>query len=365
MTMKQLLKYTVAAGILLILGACGNKEDENEVETAKSVPIHTIRAKDTIIKQTFVANIQANKHVEITARIEGILEKIYIDEGQTIKKNQPLFKINDSEFRIELSKATASYNSAIADAKVAEVEVERVQLLVDKKVIAVSELQLAKSKHNALKAKVEQALAEKSAAEKRISYTLITAPFDGVVERLPLKEGSLVAMGSLLTTISDIHAMYAYFTLSEQDYFRLIQLKEKPESEKVELILPDGSLYPHAGNLQFAVSEIEESTGSITFRANFPNPNNILKHGASAKLLIEQALKNVILIPQKAVFEVQDKNYVFMLGANNTIKQHAILPIGRIASFYQIQEGLKGNDQIVLEGIQNLRDGDTISPIKQ
>src|SRR5690606_26214769 len=188
-----------------------------------------------------------------------------------------------------------SYNSAIADAKVAEVEVERVQLLVDKKVVAVSELQLAKSKHNALKAKVEQALAEKSAAERRISYTLMTAPFDGIVERLPLKEGSLVSMGSLLTTVSDNHSMYAYFTLSEQDYFRLIQLKEKPENDKVALILPDGSLYEHNGKLQFAVSEIEESTGNITFRASFPNPNNILKHGASAKLIIEQPVKNAIL----------------------------------------------------------------------
>jgi membrane fusion protein (multidrug efflux system) len=351
----------MALPILALLQACTSDSKPKNNEDERSFPVIAVVEKDTVLDIPYVADIQANKNVEVHSRTEGLLEKIYIKEGEYVRQGQLLFKINDSELQIELSKAKASYNSAQADAKVAHVEVERVQTLVDKKVITKTELDLAIAKYNAAKARAEVALAEKNAVQKRISYSEIRSPFSGVVDRIPLKEGSLVAPNSLLTTLSDIYTVYAYFNISENEY---LQLREDSSSayqlNDIKLLLPNGSQYPHSGKLSNAESEVDVNTGNIAYKVQFPNPNNILRHGSSGKILIRQSIPKAIMVPQKAVFEIQDKNYVFLLDKNNVAKQKGISVSQRLADYYVVNEGLKMGDRVVLEGIQSIRDGQTV-----
>lgn len=349
--------------VCLLFTACKNDKNDKGKKEDRSFPIQQLAERDTVLHIPYVADIQANKNVEVHSRTEGIIDKIYITEGQHVHKGQLLFKINDSELQIELSKATAFYNSAMADARVAAVEAERVQTLVDKKIITQTELDLAKAKHKAVLAKADVALAEKNAVAKRISYTSIHSPFTGVVDRIPLKEGSLVAPNSLLTTLSDIHSVYAYFNISENEY---LQLAENDTDDfrlnDIRLMLPNGASYPYHGKLSSAESEIDENTGNIAYKVKFDNPDGILRHGASGKIFITRAIPKAILIPQKAVFEIQDKNYVFVMGKDSVVTQKGIEVLQRLADSYVVGEGLSANDRVVLEGIQSLRAGQKIVP---
>lgn len=355
----------IACAFTALLASCKNQNEQTKDSDIKTLPVYTIAARDTVVDIPYVADIQANRNVEVHSRTEGLLDKIYIKEGQQVHKGQLLFKINDSELQIELSKARAAYNSAQADAKVAQVEAERVQTLVDKKVITKTELDLARAKHNAALAKADVALSEKNAVTKRISYTSVHSPFTGVVDRIPLKEGSLVAPNSLLTTLSDIHTIYAYFNISENEYLHLAANDSHDyDLNAIKLVLPNGNAYPFSGKLSSAESEIDENTGNIAYKVQFENPQGILRHGASGKILITRAFPKAIMVPQKAVFEIQDKNYVFLLNAENVVKMTGVEVSQRIADNYLVLSGLKENDRIVLEGIQSLRDGQKIQPKK-
>lgn len=351
----------IAGAFMALLASCGNQNEKTKEDEVKTLPVYVVTARDTIVEVPYVADIQANRNVEVHSRTEGLLEKSYIKEGQHVNKGQLLFKINDSELQIELSKATAAYNSAKADAKVAQVEAERVQTLVDKKVITKTELDLARAKYNAALAKAEVALSEKNAVSKRISYTSIHSPFTGVVDRLPLKEGSLVGPNSLLTTLSDIHTIYAYFNISENEYLQLAgNTTHDYNLDAIKLVLPNGNSYPFPGKLSSAESEIDENTGNIAYKVQFENPQGILRHGASGKILITRSFPKAILIPQKAVFEIQDKNYVFLVNNEGVVKMTGVTTSQRIADNYLVLSGLKAGDRIVLEGIQSIRDGQKI-----
>jgi membrane fusion protein (multidrug efflux system) len=357
----------IIAAAMIFHTACtsGNASNKGPVKEQKSYPVVPVLLKDTILQLQYVADIQARKNVELHARVEGVLEKIYVDEGQNVSKGQLLFKINDEELLIQRKKTIALLNSAKAEAKVAEVEKERVSLLVEKKIVSATELDLANAKLNALKARISVAEAEKAAVEKQISYTAVHSPFDGIIDRLPLKAGSLLSNGSLLTTISDIHSMHAYFNVPENEYFRLVQANELNNNYEIKLILADGSTYKHSGKTETSESEIDDETGSIAFRVNFPNPERILKHGASGTLVISKPVSDAIMIPQKAVFEIQDKNYVYVLGVDNKVRMTPFEPAQRISDFYIVRSGLKGNERIVYEGIQSIRDGETIKPVSK
>lgn len=343
--------------------ACKSNSSDDESSTeVKNIPVINVFPTDTIIPVVYVADIHSVKNVEIHPRIAGILEKIYISEGQQVTAGQIMFKINDSELQIELNRATAAYNSVLAEMKVAEVERGRVEALVGKKVIPHSELELIQAKYNAANAKVQQALAEKNAVAKRISYTEIRAPFSGIVDRFQFREGSLVNEMSLLTTVSDNSSMYAYFNVSEKIYFDMMNNGGEDEVEKVRLVLPNGEPYKHHGVIKPAESEIDGTTGSIAYKVAFANPNYLLRHGASGKLILDQPVRGAFLIPQKSVWEIQDKYYVFVVDKNNKVKTRVVHPFNRVANYFIITSGLSEGEQIVFEGVKLLRDGDEIQP---
>jgi RND family efflux transporter MFP subunit len=368
MTTHKFIKFT---GLMLVTGlilaGCSANSNKSAPTDTLELPVVTLKTKDTSLQAAYVADIQAVKNVEIRARVRGFLEKIYIDEGMAVKQGQLLFKLNDQDFRVALSSAKAALSNAVADAEATELEIERVKMLVNKKVIAKSELDVAKTKLVANKASIEQARSQVTNAQNHLAYTSIRAPFSGIVDRIPLKAGSLIDEGTLLTSLSDISSMFAYFSFPENEYLnykRKLEHNGDETGRQVKLVLSDGSSYPYPGKIETVEGQIEQSTGSIDFRARFPNPEKLLRHGASGKLYLSSAAKQALLVPQQAVFDIQDKSYVYVVDQNNKLHMKSFTPLTRLSHYYVVKDGLKAGDRILFEGAQNARDGMVIKPKK-
>jgi membrane fusion protein, multidrug efflux system len=356
--------YLLLTGALA--GGCVAKgETTDHKPTIPTVPVTQVIRKDTVLHQDYVANIQAVRHIEVRARVKGFLDNVYVDEGQQVRKGQPLFRISSEEYKAELAKAKANLNSAIAEAKAAELDVARVQLLVDKKVISKSELEVSKAKLQAAQARIEEARSAQDNAATKLGYTYIKAPFSGTIDRLPLKVGSLINEGALLTTLADLDQVYAYFNVSEKEYLkylRLVQQGADTRSKVVELILADGTPYPQKGKIETMESEFEASTGSIAFRAKFPNPDRMLKHFSSGRVRLTNDVDEALFLPQKAAFEVQDKSFVYVVDRHNKVQIKNFKPQSRLSHFYIVDSGLEPGDKVVYEGVQEIREGMEINP---
>ncbi|GAA4449838.1 efflux RND transporter periplasmic adaptor subunit [Nibrella saemangeumensis] len=360
---------THSAVTLLIIGSllvgCSAKKDNETKQTEERVlPVVQLSTQSATLEREYVGNLEAVRNVEIRARVSGFLDKILIDEGQPVRKGQLLFQLNSAEYQMELSKANAALKSATAGANAAEVELERVRLLVDNKVISASELKVVKAKLEAARAAIEEAQSAKANAALRLAQASIRAPFDGIINRIPFKRGSLIDEGSLLTTISDIGEVYVYFDVSEKDYLEYIKKRKGPSgwNSQVDLRLADNTPYAHKGKVETMESMFEENSGTLAFRARFPNPEHLLKHGATGRIRLTNEVENALLVPQKAVFEIQDKNYVYVVGDSNKVTMRSFVPSGRHNKFYLVESGLKPGERIVYEGIQSVREGMQIVP---
>lgn len=361
-SMKFLYVF-ISATFLVILSSCSKSGNSLDTKSILEFPVTTVIRKDTVLFHEYVVDIHAIKNVEIRARVQGYLDYIYVDEGQSVKAGQLLFKINDEEYVAEVAKSKASVNSAIAEEQAMQLEAERVSILVEKNVVSQTELRLAKAKVDMAKAKVEEAKSHLSLANIRYAHTNIRAPFDGVVDRLPFKIGSLINEGHLLTTLFDSKFVYAYFRVSEKEYLEYI--KSHPDdrrSNTVDLIQADGNKHQQVGRIETLEGEFDTSTGTIAFRAKFPNPQLILKHGSSGKVRLSNNIENALMIPQKATFEIQDKTYVFLLDADNKLKVKGFVPRARLSHFYIVESGLQEGDRLIYEGIKDARDGMLIKP---
>ncbi|MGR8998199.1 MAG: efflux RND transporter periplasmic adaptor subunit [Gammaproteobacteria bacterium] len=345
----------------LITASCDSK-NEADVDTVDTYEVVTPLLKDITYSKEYVAEIQSVKYVEVRSKIKGYIEKIYVDEGQQVKEGQLLFALGFLEFEKELQKANAAYKNSLADLKAAEVELKNVQHLVDKNIISKSELDVISAKAEALKANVDEALANKEQAALHLSFTKIKAPYHGTINRIPNKVGSLIAEGDMLTSISDNQEVFAYFNLSEIDYLNYLASEEK-KTKIVRLKLANNALFGYEGKIEMIESEFDRSTGNIAFRARFPNPDGILKHGANGKVVVNKYLKSALLIPQKSTFEIQDQLYVFVANQDNVLKQRNILPKMRIPDFYVVESGLSKDDKILFEGAENVKDGTKIHPV--
>lgn len=347
----------LSVGAIMILASCSTKSEKEQQETYKvTSPLVT----DTVITNEYVAEINALQNVEMRSRINGFIETILVDEGQTVRQGQPLFTISSKEYQQELLKAKAALKSAMADLKSTEIELENSQKLLDKNIIGKPEYDLAAAKVESLKAQVEEAESDKAQAEINLSFAEIKAPFDGIINRIPNKTGSLIEEGTLLTSISNNKEVFAYYNVSEKDYMDYATSKGEGKSKEVSLVLANGTLYNHTGKIETIESEFDRSTGNIAFRAKFPNPEDLLKHGGSGKVLVKTELTNAMLIPQKSTFEIQGNLYVFIVDAENMVKQRQIIPLARLPHLYAIEHLLSANEKIIYEGIQRVKDGDKV-----
>lgn len=346
--------------------SCSNSNSkEQDLLILENIPVLELSPRNVEFPKTYVCEIQAVQFVEIRAKVEGFVDRIYVDEGQLVKKGQNLFQLSSLEFTEMVNSANAKLAQAQAEAQAATVEMQRLRILVEKDIISPSELELAKSKKAVAESGITEAEAMLKNAKTGLSYTTIKAPFDGIVDRFPKKIGALVTAGDLLTNITDIGEVFAYFRLTENEYLQYMRAKMEGEdlasNPEVTLILSDGGIFEYPGKLETMEADFERSTGSIALRVRFPNPDQLIKHGASGKIQLSNQLENVFLIPQKSTFEIQDYSYVYMLDKENKVKVRSFKPLQRHGVFY-IAEGFEEGDRIIYEGLQQVKDGVFISP---
>jgi RND family efflux transporter MFP subunit len=357
-SLANLLRMVTLCVLSSYFVACNTKtEILNEVE--KYTTFKPLVA-DSAYTQEYVAEIQSIQHVELRARVQGYIDKLHVDEGQTVTKGQLLFSLNSNEFLQETLKAEAQLSAAKASLKQIEVEISRTQLLTDKNVISKTDLEMAMAKKEAILAEIQQAEAHYNLAKLNLSFTEIKAPFDGVISRIPNKLGALIEEGALLTTISNNAEMFAYFNVSENSYLQYITQNHK--NNIVKLQLSNGTILPQTGVIETIDGEIDSNTGNLSFRARFANTQKWLKHGSSGKVLISNTLSNAILIPQQSTFEVQENLYVYVVDEKNTVHQRKIVPQLKLGSLYVVQSGLSASDNVLYEGIQLVKEGDVIVP---
>lgn len=350
----------------LLFFSCSPKQNNTAINDDLKTNVVILQPKDIEVPKTYVSDIHAIQYVEIRARVEGFLENIDIDEGDAVKKDQVLFRLSSNEQKDEIAKAEANLRQAKAEAKNAALELERIKALVDKDIVSKTELDVAKANKDFADAEIQEAESQLNNARINLSYTLIKAPFDGIVDRILLKKGSLISAGDLLTSITDITEIYAYYKVTENEY--LSYMREKIESkskqfdmQEVHLLLSDGSKYQHVGFIETMEADFEQGTGSIAFRAKFPNPDKLLKHGASGRVVQITKLDSVYLIPQKSTYDVQDLSYAYILNDSNKVEIRSFKPLARFKQFY-ITNQFKPGTKLIVEGIQSLQNGQLIMP---
>lgn len=355
-------KLFATFGLFASLGFTACHADKTSTADQNNFPIISPILLDTVYTKEYVADIQSVQNVELRARVKGFIEKIYVDEGKPVIAGQVLFSLSSQEFKEDLLRANATLKSALADLKVTEVELKNARSLVEKNIVSKTQLEMAEAKSEAIQAKIEEAQSAIAVAKLNLSFTQVKAPFTGIINRIPNKVGSLVEEGTLLTTISDNKAVFAYFNVSEKEYLDFVKNNDRETKTRVTLRLANDEPFDQTGAIETVESEINKNTGNIAFRARFANPAHILKHGSSAKILVSNTLKNALIIPQKSTFEVQDKLNVYVVDENNTVNVKSIVTKLRLPNLYVVASGLSPSDRIVYEGVQLVKDGDKITP---
>ncbi|AQY21949.1 efflux RND transporter periplasmic adaptor subunit [Riemerella anatipestifer] len=331
--------------IILNLSSC-KSEDKDKKEEMPIYPTTQPLKMDTNISKDFVAQIQSQKNIEIRAQGKGFLDKIYVDEGQYVKAGQVLFRIMPQVYEAELMKTRAEVEQA-------RIEYQNASILAGNNIVSKNEKALAK-------AKLDAASAEMRMAQLHLSFTTIRAPFSGIINRIPLKLGSLIEEGDLLTSLSDNTNVYAYFNVSEPEYLSYQTNADERSKQQVTLVMANGQEHPEKGFIQNIEGEFNNETGNIAFRAKFPNSDLLLRNGQTGKVRMEIPVKNALIIPQKATYEIQDQKYVFVVDKNGKVESRNIKVIYSLPDIYVVSSGLSVGDKILLEGVQKVRDNDVV-----
>lgn len=341
--MKRIL-FLLSAATVLLYSSCTHEEHEKE-EGGKFLVTSPIR-KDTSFSHEYVCQIRAISHIELRSQERGYLQEIHVDEGQLIKKGQLMFQLMPLIYNAEANKAQA-------EASFAEIEYQNTKSLADSNIVSKKELALSEARLN--KAKAELAL-----AQAHLGFADIKAPFDGIMGRFnDVRLGSLIDEGELLTTLSDNSKMWVYFNVPESEYLDYIT-KAKDKKQHVKLQMANHEIFDQEGVVETIEADFNNETGNIAFRATFPNPKAILRHGETGNVLMPVNLNNALIIPQKATFEVLDKKYVFVITEEGIVKSTQVTIGAEMPHLYVITEGLKESDKILLEGLRKVKNNDKI-----
>jgi membrane fusion protein (multidrug efflux system) len=322
---------------------------------------------------SYPATVQGEQNVEIRPKVDGFIQNIFVDEGATVHKGQPLFELRNPQYEAAVRSAVAAVKIAEADVQTAEMDVEKVRPLVERKIISDYELQSKQYALNSKKASLASAQAELVNAKVNVGYTYLTSPSNGVIGTIPYKVGSLVSSASAnpLTTVYNTNNIYVYFSLNEKqllEFSRTVKgttLKEKLATmSDVSLILADGTEYPEKGRIVTASGLISTETGSVSFRANFPNKIGLIRSGSSATIKIPVQMENALLIPQNATYDMQGQKFVYTLSdKDSTVNTGVSVSANPIGNLYLVESGLKKGDKLVVEGVGNLKPGMAIKPL--
>lgn len=356
-----------AAGALACLLAatplgCGDAEGSPSDVIASKVALRPFAVRkpvvsDVTLRRELVAELRAGRRAELRARIAGLLEEVEVDEGQAVQAGQLLFTVNAKVLERELAVARAAVQGAEAEVRAVQLEAQNTRTLQRGGVVSEAEVALATAKVQSARARVEEAKAAVALAEVTLDLAHIRAPFDGVIHRLPLRQGSAVAEGDLLTTLTDTREVLAYYQLPEAE---LLGTSVERASDQVGLRLADGSLYPTRGSVDAIAAEVDSTTGTLTVRARFANADRRLRHGSAAKVVLDRPLPRALLVPQASTFEVQGDVYVFIVGDDSVVTARKITVAHRVDGDYVVTAGLRDDERFVVEGVHKLREGQRI-----
>ena len=331
----------------------GKHVEEEAHHGQNKIVVTSPMAKNVTITRDYVCQIHSQRHIELCALEDGYLEAIPIKEGQTVKTGELMFQVVPILYKAELA-------AEKAERDLAQMELNYTQTLADKQGVSQKEVQL-------YKAKLAKAQAKMDLAQAKLNFASIKAPFDGIIDRLKTQQGSLVKEGDMLTTLSDNSVMWVYFNVPEKRYLEyMAELGQNKQSPDIRLKLADQSIFTHTGKIDPAhnIGAIEANfnneNGNIAFRADFPNPDRLLRHGQTGTVLIDRPLKGAIVIPQRATFEILDKRYVYVIDKDDVAHQREIEIAYELDDIFIIEKGLTVKDKIVLEGVRQVRDGDKV-----
>ncbi len=331
--------------VSLFAGCHQSEAHEHEPEEKGSYLVTSPLRKDTEITKEYVSQIRAIQHIEVRALEHGYLQGIFVDEGQLVKNGQKMFQIMPLLYQAELQKAQA-------ETEFTHIEYTNTKILADGNVVSPNELALAKAKFD--KAKAELAL-----ATVHRGLTEVRAPFEGIMGRFQVRQGSLVDEGELLTTLSDNRSMWVYFNVTEAEYLDF-KTSDSAADMPVKLMMANGSMFEEAGKVEVIEADFNNETGNIAFRATFPNPKGLLRHGETGKILMSTPVENALVIPQQATFEVLDKKFVFVVDEKDdkhVVRSREIVVAEEMPHVYLVKSGLSEHDKILLEGLRKVKDG--------
>lgn len=328
-------------------------ESEAHGETggrAHKIVVTSPLRKDVVATQPYVCQIHSCKHIEIRALEGGYLQEIRVNEGQAVKKGELMFQIVPTLYQARL-------DSEVAEAQRIQIELKNAQMLNEKGIVSPQEIALKQAELAKAQAKVALARAE-------LNFASVTAPFDGIVDRQRNQLGSLISEGDVLTTFSDNSVMWVYFNVPERRYLEYKTQLDKGDGAAdqlhIELKLANGEIFPHGGKIGAIEADFNNRTGNIPFRADFPNPDSLLRNGQTGTILIHTNLKDVLVIPQRATFEILDKRYAYVVDEDHVVHQRDITIANVQDDIFVVDKGLQEGDKLILEGIRQVRDGDKI-----
>lgn len=374
--MKRIASTLGSFSLLLasaaLLSGCGGKQQQQMQAGAPAIAVQTLGVAETDLATTFPATIKGKTDIDIRPQVTGFITKVHVDEGQHVRKGQVLFTLDQVQFNAAVDQAQAAVNSAQTAVNTAQLTADSKKTLFEKNIISQYEYQMAQNSLAQAKSQLANAQAALTTARKNLAYTVVTSPSDGVVGTIPNREGSLASPSSAtpLTTVSENSDVYAYFSLTEKDLLSMTAdgtrsidaaIKAMP---KVKLQLNDGTIYPYEGTVATVSGVIDNSTGSSSVRAIFPNPNGVLRSGGTGSIIMPNIKTDAIIIPQKATFELQDKRFVYVVNDSNKVVSTPItIEAVNDGKNYVVTSGLKAGDRIAVEGVgTRLQDGMTITP---
>ena len=370
--MKKTVWLTASLMMMSIaLPSCGGSTQQGQEQQAQAMPYKTmsVSAGDRELEQSYSATIRGRQDIDIYPQVSGRLTQVLVNEGDVVRKGQTLFIIDQVPYQAALAQAKANIQAAKAALSTAKITLDAKQRLFNEKVISQIELEMARNNYQSAEASLAQAKAAELSAHNNLSYTAVTSPADGVVGTLPYRQGTLVssAMPSPLTTVSDNNQMYVYFSLGEKTLLDLTRKYGSLEAAvksmgAVQLRLSDGSLYESTGTVESISGVIDRTTGASSLRAKFANPNHLLHSGATGSIILKHSYSNIIVIPQAATYQLQDKVFAYkVVDGKATSTLISVEPINN-GTEYLVTDGLKAGDVIIAEGAGLVREGAAVAP---
>ncbi len=362
--------FAIALSCGLLLCSCSQKENKNQT-AEEEYAVDVVKTASTSLTKSYPATLKGQEVSDIAAKVSGHIVKVYVQEGATVHKGQALFAIDPTQYQAAVQQAAAAVKVAQTSISTQKLTLENKKMLHDKQIISDYDYQLAQNQLATLEAQLSQAQAAYNAAKDQLSFCTVTSPANGVIGEIPFRVGSLVgpSLPTPLTTVANTSTMFAYFSMSEKDLLEMSRQHGSKDAAvkafpQVQLKLVDGTIYDYPGTIQAISGVIQSATGSVQIRADFKNPQNILRSGGTATIVIPTQMSSALMVPQKATWAVQDKHFVYILDKDNIARTTEITVMPEHdGSNYVVTSGLKEGDRIVIEGVAKLKDGTKIKPI--